>query len=122
MFKNFLLVGLGGALGSMLRYVFYLAITVKQFPLATFAVNIIGSFIIGAVLALSLKDDLFLNNWKLFLATGICGGFTTFSAFSLENITLLQNEKYFIALVYIVSSIMLGIAAAWLGFMAAGSK
>ncbi len=122
MFKNFLLVGLGGALGSMLRYVFYLAITVKQFPLATFAVNIIGSFIIGAVLALSLKDDLFLNNWKLFLATGICGGFTTFSAFSMENITLLQNEKYFIALVYIVSSIMLGIAAAWLGFMAAGSK
>ncbi len=122
MFKNFLLVGLGGALGSMLRYAFYLAITVKQFPLATFAVNIIGSFIIGAVLALSLKDDLFLNNWKLFLATGICGGFTTFSAFSMENITLLQNEKYFIALVYIVSSIMLGIAAAWLGFMAAGSK
>ena len=122
MFKNFLLVGLGGALGSMLRYAFYLAITVKQFPLSTFAVNIIGSFIIGAVLALSLKDDLFLNNWKLFLATGICGGFTTFSAFSLENITLLQNEKYFIALVYIVSSIVLGIAAAWLGFMAAGSK
>ncbi len=122
MFKNFLLVGLGGALGSMLRYAFYLAITVKQFPLATFAVNIIGSFIIGAVLALSLKDDLFLNNWKLFLATGICGGFTTFSAFSLENITLLQNEKYFIAMVYIVSSIVLGIAAAWLGFMAAGSK
>lgn len=122
MFKNFLLVGLGGALGSMLRYAFYLAITVKQFPLATFAVNIIGSFIIGAVLALSLKDDLFLNNWKLFLATGICGGFTTFSAFSLENITLLQNQKYFIALVYIVSSIVLGIAAAWLGFMAAGSK
>ncbi len=122
MFKNFLLVGLGGALGSMLRYAFYLAITVKQFPLATFAVNIIGSFIIGTVLALSLKNDLFLNNWKLFLVTGICGGFTTFSAFSLENITLLQNEKYFIALVYIVSSIVLGIAAAWLGFMAAGSK
>jgi fluoride exporter len=122
MFKNFLLVGLGGAIGSMLRYAFYLAITVKQFPLATFAVNIIGSFIIGAVLALSLKDDLFLNNWKLFLATGICGGFTTFSAFSLENIILLQNEKYFIALVYIICSIVLGIAAAWLGFVAAGSK
>ena len=122
MFKNFLLVGLGGALGSMLRYAFYLAITVKQFPLATFAVNIIGSFIIGMALTLSLKDDFILNNWKLFLATGICGGFTTFSAFSLENITLLQNEKYFIALVYIVSSIVLGIAAAWLGFMAAGSK
>ena len=122
MFKNFLLVGLGGAIGSVLRYAFYLVITVKQFPVATFAVNIIGSFIIGVVLALSLKDNLFLNNWKLFLATGICGGFTTFSAFSLENLTLLQNEKYFIALVYILSSIVLGIAAAWLGFIAAASK
>ena len=116
MLKNFLLVGLGGAAGSMLRYVFYLFITTKQFPFATFAVNIIGSFIIGLVLALSLKDQSFNNNWKLFLATGICGGFTTFSAFSLENITLLQNEKYFTALIYIVASIVLGIVAAWLGF------
>jgi CrcB protein len=116
MFKNFLLVGLGGAIGSMLRYAFYLAITVKPFPLATFTVNIIGSFIIGVVLALSLKDDLFLNNWKLFLATGICGGFTTFSAFSLENITLLQNGKYFTALIYISLSIVLGIAAAFCGY------
>ena len=122
MLKNFLLVGLGGAIGSMLRYAFYLAITVKQFPLATFAVNIIGSFIIGMALTLSLKDDFILNNWKLFLATGICGGFTTFSAFSLENITMLQNGKYFIALVYILSSIVLGIAAAWLGFIAAANK
>ncbi len=116
MLKNFLLVGLGGAAGSMLRYVFYLFITTKQFPYATFAVNIIGSFIIGLVLALSLKDQSFNNNWKLFLATGICGGFTTFSAFSLENITLLQNEKYFTALIYIVASIVLGMVAAWLGF------
>ena len=122
MLKNFLLVGLGGAIGSMLRYAFYLAITVKQFPLATFAVNIIGSFIIGMALTLSLKDDFILNNWKLFLATGICGGFTTFSAFSLENITMLQNGKYFIALVYILSSIVLGIAAAWLGFIAAANN
>ncbi|MEY2917270.1 MAG: hypothetical protein RIS73_984, partial [Bacteroidota bacterium] len=51
-----------------------------------------------------------------FLATGICGGFTTFSAFSAENVVLLQNGKYFIALIYIALSIILGIAAAWLGF------
>jgi fluoride exporter len=116
MFKNFLLVGLGGALGSMLRYAFYLAITVKQFPLATLVVNITGSFIIGIVLALSVKDEGFANNWKLFLATGVCGGFTTFSAFSAENISLLENEKYIAALTYIALSIVLGIAAAWLGF------
>jgi fluoride exporter len=116
MFKNFLLVGLGGALGSMLRYAAYLFITTKYFPAATLAVNILGSFIIGLVLALSVKDETFLNNWKLFLATGICGGFTTFSAFSAENVALLQNEKYFIALLYIVLSIVLGIGAACLGF------
>jgi CrcB protein len=116
MIKNFLLVGLGGALGSMLRYAVYLSVTVKNFPLGTFAVNIAGSFIIGIVLALSLKDESFLNNWKVFLATGICGGFTTFSSFSAENVALFQNGKFGIALLYITLSIVLGIAAAWLGF------
>ena len=116
MFKNFLLVGLGGAIGSMLRYAVYLIITTKQFPVATLAINITGSFIIGVVLAAGLKDESFLNNWKIFLATGICGGFTTFSAFSLENITLLQNGKYFIAFIYIAASIVLGIAASFLGY------
>lgn len=116
MLKNFLLVGLGGALGSMLRYAMYLLVPVKDFPWPTLLVNIIGSFVIGAVIALSIKDDQFLNNWKLFLATGICGGFTTFSAFSAENIGLLQNGKYTLAATYILLSIVLGIAAAWFGF------
>ena len=116
MFKNFLLVGLGGALGSMLRYATYLLINTKAFPFATLTINIIGSFIIGLVLAFSLKDETFFNNWKLFLATGICGGFTTFSAFSAENVVLLQNEKYFLALTYIAASVVAGIAAAWFGF------
>jgi fluoride exporter len=116
MFKNFLLVGLGGAIGSMLRYAISLLVTVKQFPYGTFIVNIAGSFIIGAVLALSLKNELFSNNWKLFLATGICGGFTTFSAFAAENMALLQSGKYGIALMYILASLLLGIAAVVLGF------
>lgn len=113
--KNFLLVGLGGALGSMLRYGAYLLFPLKDFPLATLLVNIIGSFVIGAVIAFSIKDETFLNNWKLFLATGICGGFTTFSAFSAENISLLQNQKYLLAVVYIITSVVTGIIAAWLG-------
>jgi fluoride exporter len=116
MFKNFLLVGLGGAIGSMLRYAISLLVTVKQFPYGTFIVNIAGSFIIGAVLALSLKNELFSNNWKIFLATGICGGFTTFSAFAAENMALLQSGKYGIALMYILASLLLGIAAVVLGF------
>ncbi len=116
MVKNFLLVGLGGSIGSMLRYAAYLFLSNKNFPFATFTVNIIGSFIIGLALALSFKDENFLNNWRLFLATGICGGFTTFSALSVENVALLQNGKYFVAIIYIAASIVLGIAAAWLGF------
>ena len=116
MVKNFLLVGFGGGIGSMLRYAAYLFLSNKNFPFATFTVNIFGSFIIGLVLAMNIKDEVFLNNWKLFLATGICGGFTTFSALSAENVALLQNGKYLIALGYIVASIVLGIAAAWLGF------
>ena len=116
MIKNFILVGLGGGLGSMLRYAVSISVTVKNFPLGTFAVNIVGSFIIGIVLALSVKDESFLNNWKVFLATGICGGFTTFSSFSAENVTLFQNGKMGIALLYITLSIVLGIAATWLGF------
>jgi len=116
MIRNFILVGLGGALGSMMRYAVHLSATVKSFPYGTFVVNIVGSFIIGLVLAFSVKEASFLNNWKIFLATGICGGFTTFSAFSIENLALLQNGKIGIAFLYITSSIFFGIAAAWLGF------
>lgn len=121
MFKNFLLVGLGGAIGSMLRYAAYLLVTLKYFPYGTFIVNIAGSFIIGLVLALSLKDEAFLNNWKVFLATGICGGFTTFSAFAAENVALLQNGKYGMALIYISCSVIVGIAAAALGYKVMGN-
>jgi CrcB protein len=90
MIKNLLLVGLGGATGSMLRYAVTLLIGSSIFPYATLFVNIIGSFLIGLVIAFCIKDESIVNNWKLFLATGICGGFTTFSAFSMENMQLLH--------------------------------
>jgi CrcB protein len=116
MIKNLLLVGLGGSIGSMARYAASLIIHSKLFPYATLSVNIIGSFIIGIVFALSIKEAGLSNNWKLFLATGICGGFTTFSAFSLENIGLLQSGKTGMAITFIVLSIILGIAACYLGY------
>ena len=116
MLKNLLLVGFGGAIGSMLRYAATLLLNSKYFPYATLAVNIIGSFIIGLVFALSIKHEDFLNNWKLFLATGICGGFTTFAAFSLENMGLLQSGKIALAATYIILSVLLGIAAAFFGY------
>jgi len=117
MIKNLLLVGLGGSIGSMVRYAVSLLTNSKLFPYATLSVNIIGSFIIGIVFALSIKEAGLSNNWRLFLATGICGGFTTFSAFSLENMGLLQSGRFGIALTYIILSIVLGIAATFLGYL-----
>lgn len=121
MFRNFLLVGLGGFLGSMLRYAVYCFSRWENFPLATLIVNATGSFIIGIVIGLGIKDAAFSQSWKLFLATGICGGFTTFSAFSAENLHMLQSGKYTQALFYIITSIVSGILAAWLGFRLAGN-
>lgn len=119
MLRNLLLVGLGGGIGSMLRYGASVLTGNRIFPYATLAVNITGSFIIGLVFALSIKEEGLSNSWKLFLATGICGGFTTFSAFSLENMALMQSGKYGIAVTYIILSIVLGIAAAFLGYQVA---
>ena len=116
MIKNILLIGLGGGIGSMWRYTVSLLLVNKSFPVATLLINISGSFIIGLVAAYALKNEWFAANWKLFLATGICGGFTTFSAFSLENLQLLQQGKYLWALFYIATSIVLGLIATFFGY------
>lgn len=116
MLKNILLVGLGGAAGSMLRFAFSVWFKHANFPLATFLVNIIGSFVIGLVFAYALRSETFATNWRLFLAAGICGGFTTFSAFSLESMSLLQQQRIGMFFLYVFGSVMLGLAAAWLGY------
>ncbi len=116
MFKNFVLVGLGGFVGAVLRFAFIQMIKVTQFPIATLLINMIGSCLIGIIIGISLKYSAFNDNWKLFLATGICGGFTTFSAFSLENVQMIQEGKTTQAILYIMGSVILGIAATWIGF------
>jgi CrcB protein len=116
MIRNILLIGLGGAFGSMIRYLIGWWIGPKSFPLSTFLINIGGSFLIGLVMAYCLKNESFSTNWKLFLTVGICGGFTTFSTFSLENLQLIQNGKFAIAACYTVASFLLGILAVWTGF------
>ncbi len=114
-FNNFLLIGAGGALGSMLRYFFSLIITTKIFPYSTLIVNILGCLLIGILLGLLLKNSISNYGWK-FLATGFCGGFTTFSAFSLEGIELLQQQRYLTFFVYFFITITVGLAATYLGF------
>ncbi|MDB5198225.1 MAG: protein CrcB [Chitinophagaceae bacterium] len=114
-FISFLLVGAGGAIGSMLRYGVALAPVNKFFPYHTFIVNIIGSFLIGALMGLLLKNNITNDGWK-FLATGVCGGFTTFSAFSLEGFELLQQQRYSVFLLYFLLSIVIGLAATGFGY------
>ncbi|MBS1496338.1 MAG: fluoride efflux transporter CrcB [Bacteroidetes bacterium] len=116
MIKNFILVGIGGGIGAMLRYLLYYFLKTTDFPLGTLVINIIGSFIIGLVIAASIKNVSFSAEAKLFLATGICGGFTTFSSFSVENILLIQEGRLNTALLYTLLSVAGGIAATWLGF------
>lgn len=116
MIKNFVVVGIGGTIGSILRYAAIVAIKNASFPYATFSVNILGSFIIGAIAGFALRDATFGDEWRLFLATGICGGFTTFSTFSLECLQMLQQNRYGAAGIYIATSVILGIAAAFGGW------
>lgn len=115
MLKDILLVGAGGAIGSILRYAGNLLYQSKTFPVTTFLINITGSLLMGMVIGWCLKNESSVN-WKLFLATGICGGFTTFSAFSYENLLLLQNGKVLLSLLYITGSVVMGIAAAFIGY------
>ena len=108
---NCLAVALGGALGSVLRYLIGL-IPVNErflFPIKTFAINVIGCFVIGLVTALALKSNNLNPKLVLFLKVGICGGFTTFSTFALETSTLLKNGHAGMAALYMILSIAVGI-------------
>jgi CrcB protein len=116
MLKNLLMAGAGGAIGTMMRYGVYFLYRNTSFPLATLLINIAGSLMIGIVFGVALTKYDFDHNWKIFLATGICGGFTTFSAFSLENPQLLQQGKYFLSALYISGSIMAALLAVLAGY------
>ncbi len=116
MLKHLIIVGAGGAIGSIIRYLINYFTKPGTFPFATLFINISGSLIIGLIMGLAAKQSFFSSEWKLFLVAGICGGFTTYSAFSYENLQLLQNGKIITAFLYILLSVVLGISAAWIGF------
>lgn len=118
MIKNILLVGLGGGIGSIARYItqrWFAATYIHSFPWGTFAVNIAGCFLIGLFWGLSFKSFEANESWKLFLMTGLCGGFTTFSAFTLEGIGLIKEQKLALFFSYVAASVVLGLLATYVG-------
>ncbi|MBL7575316.1 fluoride efflux transporter CrcB [Peptoniphilus asaccharolyticus] len=108
-----LIVGLGGFIGSILRYLIgLLPIGSKiNFPLKTLIINIVGSFIIGTVVAIALKDKEVSEELALFLKVGICGGFTTFSSFAFESFDLFNKGEFIVVLSYILISVVFSILA-----------
>ncbi|WP_455256889.1 fluoride efflux transporter CrcB [Peptoniphilus asaccharolyticus] len=112
-----LIVGLGGFIGSILRYLIgLLPIGSKiNFPLKTLIINIVGSFIIGTVIAMAVKDKETSEELVLFLKVGICGGFTTFSSFAFESFDLFNKGEFIVALSYILISVVFSILAIALG-------
>ena len=122
MLKTILYIAIGGAIGRVLRFLTTVLVSKFcpensgfQFPLATFIANVIGCFLIGLFLGILAKNQLTDSNLKWFLVTGFCGGYTTFSAFSLENIQLIQQHQWATALIYSLGSVGIGIAAVYLG-------
>jgi len=118
--KSALIVALGGAMGAFLRHALS-AWTLHhaldwRFPIGTFAVNVIGCLAVGVLAGLVVKHHFFSPDLRLFLFTGLAGGFTTFSAFGLETLYLLRRDEIFIAASYVVSSVVVGLFVVWLGF------
>jgi CrcB protein len=115
LFKNILLVGIGGAFGSVMRYLASHWVKQESFPYATLLVNILGSVLIGMVMGIASRQEGF-GNWRLFLATGVCGGFTTFSAFAWENLQMLQQQRYPAFALYTGGTLLFGLLAVTIGY------
>ncbi len=114
-------VGTGGFVGAVLRFLMgklpFKEMTI--FPVNTLLINVIGAFVIGIVVAAGDRYATADSNLVLFLKVGLCGGFTTFSTFSLESFALIQAGHYLVFVAYTVSSVVLCLLAVWLGYMAA---
>lgn len=108
------IVGTGGALGAVFRYLLSFVKVGTNFPFMTFFTNIAGAIVIGVIAALAERSEA-APGIVLFLKTGVCGGFTTFSTFSLETLTLIEEKHAVTACLYAGTSVVLCIAGVWIG-------
>ena len=116
--KNLLLVGFGGALGSIARFLVHKYVSQHYphiFPIGTFFVNIIGCFLIGLFFGFATKHEYFTPAFRLLLMVGFCGSFTTFSAFTLEGMQLLDQHRFLIFTLYFALSVLFGLIATFTG-------
>jgi fluoride exporter len=120
MIRTLLIVGTGGFIGTVLRYlvqVYAEKLMNSTFPLGTLLVNVAGSFLIGIVYAFAEKGNLMNSEWRIFLAVGICGGFTTFSTFAMDNLNLMKDNSLLQLMLYAGGSLFLGVMAVYLGII-----
>lgn len=120
MIKNILFVGFGGFVGSVGRYLIsriHILSSLTSFPLGTLLVNVIGSLILGFLTGIVVRSPILTLEWRLFLMVGFCGGFTTFSTFTNENLSFMRNGEYLNVFIYSGISIFLGFSAVYLGYI-----
>jgi CrcB protein len=116
--KAILIIWVGGGIGSVSRYLVQLGITKLihvTFPAGTFVVNITGCFIIGVLYGLIDKYTVLTFEWRLFLVTGLCGGYTTFSSFSYESVSLFRQGNYVYLVLYVTLSVIVGLLSTFFG-------
>ena len=120
MLKNVLLIGLGGFIGSIARYFISKLnnhLEWLSIPVGTLVVNVIGSFLIGFLIGISEKSPILTVELRMFLMVGLCGGFTTFSSFTGENLMLMRNGQFLPLFLYTGLSILLGFTAVYFGYI-----
>jgi CrcB protein len=118
MLKTLLIIGSGSFLGGIARYLTSRLVQnsiVSAFPYGTMVVNLLGCLLIGLVFGISERTNLINDEWRIFLTVGFCGGFTTFSAFANENVTLLRDGNFLYFALYTGLSVFLGLAAVFFG-------